>query len=265
MLIIGESLNATRKEVKAAVQSHDVSLIQSLAREQVAAGAMMLDVNAAVAGRKEVEDLPWMVQVVQEAVDVPLVLDSSDIDALLAAMKVHRGRPMINSVSAEAEKLTKLLPVVAEADCSVIVLCMDDNGIPNDVEGRLKAARLAVLPLLERGKKLEDIYVDPLVMSISVDPHGAKTTLETIRNLGVGELSGVQITGGLSNVSFGMPGRKLLNRVFLTAAMSQGLNSCIVDARDQELMSTIYAAMCLLEEEGNRYYLKAYRQGRLVI
>lgn len=265
MLIIGESLNATRQTVRAAVETHDASFIQALALEQVAAGADMLDVNAAVTGQNEIEDLPWMVQVVQEVVDVPLVLDSSDTNALMAAMKVHRGRPMINSISAESEKINKLLPVVAEADCSVIVLCMDDHGIPNDAKGRLKTAQAAVLPLLAAGKKKEDIYVDPLVMSISVEPNAAKTTLEVIRSLAAGELAGVQITGGLSNVSYGMPGRKLLNRVFLTAAMTLGLNSCIVDVRDQALMSTIYAAMSLLEEKGSRAYLKVYRQGRLVI
>lgn len=265
MLVIGESLNATRETVRTAVQNHDVAFIQELAKEQVAAGAHMLDVNAAVPGQSEVEDLPWMVKVVQEAVDVPLVLDSSDCDALIAAMKVHRGKPMINSISAETEKLEKLLPIIAKADCSVIALCMDDKGIPEDVEGRLRAAQIVVKALLDVGKKKEDIYVDPLVMSVSVDPQAPRTTLEVIRQLTRGEFSGVQITGGLSNVSFGMPGRKLLNRVFLTSAITLGLNSCIIDARDQALMSTIYAAMCLLQEGGTRNYLKANRQGRLVI
>jgi 5-methyltetrahydrofolate--homocysteine methyltransferase len=140
---------------------------------------------------------------------------------------------------------------------------MDDNGIPLDAAGRIQAARMVVKPLLEAGKKPEDIYIDPLVMSISVDPQAARTTLEVIKELGVSDLAGVQITGGLSNVSYGMPARKLLNRVFLTTAMCLGLNSCIVDVRDQALMSSIYAAMALLEEGGTRNYIKAYRQGRL--
>lgn len=263
MLIIGESLNATRKEVRAAVQSYDEAFIQALAKEQVAAGADMLDVNAAVAGQDEVKDLVWMVKAVQAVVDVPLVLDSSNIDALVAAMEVHRGRPMINSLTAKQDSLTRLLPVVAKADCSVIVLCMDDDGIPNDVEGRLKAGKAAVLPLIEAGKKREDIYVDPLVMSISVEPNAAKITLEVIRQVGLGEMAGVNITGGFSNVSFGMPERKLLNRVFVTMAIQSGMNSCIIDVRDKMLMSTIYAARALLEENGSRNYFKAYRQGRL--
>ncbi|MFA5537402.1 MAG: dihydropteroate synthase [Bacillota bacterium] len=263
MLIIGESLNATRQEVRTAVENQDVSFVQALAREQITAGADMLDVNAAVAGRDEVEDLPWMVKTVQEVVDFPLVLDSSNIDALVAAMKVHRGRPMINSLTAKKDSLERLLPVVAGEDCSVIVLCMDDDGIPSDVEGRLNAARAVVLPLLAAGKKRSDIYVDPLVMSISVDPSAAKTTLEVIKRISAEEMAGVQITGGLSNVSFGMPGRKLLNRTFLTMAMTFGLNSCIVDVRDKELMSAIYAARAFIENGGSRDYLKAFRQGKL--
>lgn len=264
MLIIGESLNATREEVKTAVKAHDAGFVQALAREQVEAGASMLDVNAAVHGRREVDDLPWMVQVVQGVVDVPLALDSSDPDALLAAMKVHRGRPMINSLSAETEKMARLLPILSQVDCSVIVLCMDDDGIPDDVEGRLRTARTAVTPLLDAGKSLDDIHVDPLVMSISVDPTAARTTLGVIKGLGVSDLSGVRITGGLSNVSYGMPARKLLNRVFLTTAMALGLDSCIVDVRDSALMSSIHAAVALLEEGGTRSYLRAYRQGRII-
>ncbi len=263
MLIIGESLNATRQEVKTAVENHDISFVQALAREQIAAGAGMLDVNAAVTGRDETKDLPWMVRAVQEVVALPLVLDSSNIEALVAAMKVHRGRPMINSLTAKRDSVERLLPIVAKEDCSVIVLCMDDDGIPNDAEGRLDAARTVVLPLLEAGKKPEDIYVDPLVMSISVDPNAAKTTLEVISRVSTGEVKGVQITGGLSNVSFGMPGRKLLNRTFLIMAMTFGLNSCIVDVRDKELMSAIYAARAFMENGGSRDYLKAFRQGKL--
>lgn len=265
MLIIGESLNATRKDVKAAVLAQDEAFIQALAREQAACGAHMLDVNAAVSGRSEVEDLPWMVKIVQEVVDVPLVLDSGDPEALIAAMKVHRGRPMVNSISAETDKLAKLLPIVAQADCSVIALCMDDNGIPIDAEGRLKAAHAAVLPLLDAGKNKEDIYIDPLVMSLSVDPQAATTTLAVIRALVDGDLAGVHLTGGFSNVSFGMPARRLLNRAFLTMAMTLGLDSCITDARDQVLMSTVHAVESMLEQGGSRKFLKLYRQGLLVV
>lgn len=159
--------------------------------------------------------------------------------------------------------MDRLLPIVAGADCSVIVLCMDDHGIPDDVAGRLRNARVVVQDLVRAGKRLEDIHVDPLVMSISVDPRAARTTLGVISALGASDLDGVQITGGLSNVSYGMPARRLINRVFVTAAMALGLSSCIVDVRDRALMSSIHAATALLEEGGTRSFIKAYRAGRI--
>lgn len=263
MLIIGESLNATRKEVREAVINQNAAFIKALAKEQVENGANMLDVNAAVTGRIEAEDLVWMVKTVQEEVEIPLVLDSSDPEALSSAMKVHRGRPMINSLSGEKEKLEKLVPVVANSDCDIIVLSMDDSGISNDVEGRMKAARAGVLPLLNAGKKPHEIYVDPLVMAASVDPAASRTTLELFRLLheGAGEMAGVKTTGGLSNVSYGMPNRRLLNSVFLTMAIVNGMDSCIVDVRDKALMAGIYGALALMDEAGFMNYLKLSRKG----
>lgn len=265
MLIVGESLNATRKEMMSAVQLHDEAFVHALAREQVAAGAQMLDVNAAVPGRNETEDLAWLVQTVQTVVDVPLVLDSSDPKALAAAIAVHRGKPMINSLTGEGSKLDTLLPIVAGADCSVLVLCMDDRGISASVEERLKAARRAVLPLLAAGKKAEDIFVDPLVMAAAADLGAPMTTLEVLRSLRQGDIAGVRTIGGMSNVSFGFPARRLLNRVFLVMAMTAGLDACIVDVRDRALMSSIYAAVGLRGEDRFRTYLKAYRQGSLLV
>jgi len=264
MLIIGESLNASRKEVEEAVHAHNEAFIQELAQAQVNAGAQMLDVNAAVPGRYETEDLPWMVRTVQRVVDIPLVLDSADPEALIEAMAVHRGRPMINSVSAEKDKMSKLLPVVAEHDCSVIALCMDDSGIPQGADERLLAGRTVVAALKTAGKQAADIYVDPLVLAAATDPNAPSTTLKVIKGLQQGETSGVHITAGVSNVSFSLPVRSLLNRVFLTMALTMGLDACIVNVRDKAMMSTIYAAMGLRGDDRFRTYLQAYRQGNLV-
>lgn len=265
MIIIGESLNATIKKVKEAVISRDTEFVQALAKEQVEKGATMLDVNAAVSGMNEAENLVWMVKTVQEVVDVPLVLDSSDPDALLAAMAVHRGKPMINSISAESEKMEKLLPVVASGNCDVIVLCMDDNGISNDVEVRLDIAKRVVTPLLEAGKKPSEIYIDPLVMSVSVDMTAPGKTLELFRRIsqGVPGMEGVNTTGGLSNVSFGMPNRRLLNSHFLTMAIYNGMSSCLVDVRNRDLMAGIYGALALVDAKGFRNYLKLCRKGMI--
>lgn len=263
MLIIGESLNATRKTVREAVKAQDVSFIQSLAIEQAECGANMLDVNAAVTGRCEAEDLVWMVENVQKVVNIPLVLDSSDPDALTEAMKVHQGRPIINSLSAETDKLEKLLPVVSNAECDVIVLCMDDNGIPSTIEGRLAVARYIVGKLAKNGKKTSNLYVDPLVMPLSVDMAAPQMTLDLFKQLhsGLPEFAGVHTIGGLSNVSFGMPNRGLLNSHYITMAIANGMDSCIVDVRNKDLMSGIYAAEALVKPVGMRTYLKLCRKG----
>lgn len=264
MLIIGESLNATRKDVREAIKAQDVSFIQALAIEQAECGANMLDVNAAVTGRCEAEDLVWMVENVQKVVKIPLVLDSSDPDALTAALKVHQGRPMVNSLSAETEKLEKLLSVVSGADCDVIVLCMDDTGIPSTIEGRLAAARLVVGELVKSGKNPSDLYIDPLVMPLSVDNAAPQMTLNLFKqfhNSGSPEFLGVHTTGGLSNVSFGMPNRRLLNSHYITMAIACGMDSCIVDVRNKSLMAGIYAAEALVTVAGMRNYLKLCRKG----
>lgn len=263
MLIIGESLNATVKLVKEAIINRDEEFIKTLAKIQVEKGATALDANAAVSGMSEAENLVWMVKVIQSVVNIPLVLDSSDPDALLAAMEVHKGKPMINSLSAESEKMERLFSVISQTDCDVIVLCMDDDGISNDVQTRLEIAKKIVSPLLQAGKRPEEIYIDPLVMSVSVDTTAPKKTLDLYRmiNEGVPGLEGVNTTGGLSNVSFGMPNRKLLNSLFLTMAISMGMNSCIVDVRDHNLMAGIFAATALLDPKGFRNYLKLSRKG----
>lgn len=263
MLIIGESLNATRKEICTAVSTRNIEFVQSLAREQVVAGANVLDVNAAVPGEDEVANLVWMVKVVQEAVEVPLVIDSSCAEAIAAAVGVHQGRPMINSISGETDRINKLLPIALQNECDVIVLCMDDAGIPRTVEGRMKSARKVIEPLLNNGKRSDEIFVDPLVGAAATDPDAPKVTLQTIQMIKE-EFPGIQTVAGVSNVSFGMPSRKLLNRVFLSLCICKGLDSCIVDARDQALTSVIWATTGLIGDDKFRPYLKTYRKGALV-
>lgn len=262
MLIIGESLNATRKAVHEAVNAQDVDFIQKLAVDQVNAGAMMLDVNAAVPGRKEEEDLPWMVQKVQEVVNVPLAIDSAHPDAIIAALAVHKGRPLINSISGEEDKLSKLLPIVTETDCDVILLCMDDEGIPHSVDKKIEIAKKVIDRLLVKGKKIENVYVDPLIGAAATQTDAGLIAIDTIKRIKA-EFPGVHTAAGVSNISFGMPTRKLLNRTFLSLCISNGLDGCIVDARDQDLLSTVWATMGLCGQDRFRSYMKAYKKGLL--
>ncbi len=263
MLIVGESINSTISSVGQAVKDRDAAFIKGLARDQVDAGAQVLDVNAGVMGTDEVEGLVWLVDIVQKAVDVPLVLDSANPEAIEAALKVHQGRPMVNSISGEQQKLDTLVPLIADNDCSVIALCLDDRGIPETPEARLDIANLMVKQSTSAGIKPEDIYVDPLILSLGTDWQAAKVSLETI-TLIRRELPQVRITGGMSNVGFGMPNRRLLNRMFLTMAMAIGLDAAFIDVRDRKLMTTISAANAILGEDPYcRSYFKAHRAGKL--
>lgn len=263
MLIIGESINSTIPAVETAINGRDESFIAELARDQVAAGAEMLDVNVAVAEGNEVENLLWAVDVVQRAADVPLALDSSNPDALEAALQIHRGRPILNSISGEERKLNTLLPLAAKHDCRVILLCLDDRGIPKTPEERCAVAVSLVEKATREGIAAEDLYVDPLVLTIGSDWRAARLALDTVRLIRKA-LPEVHISGGVTNVSFGMPQRSLLNRTLLAMAIAQGMDTFLVNVRDRGVVATIYAANTLLGNDAYcSDYLDAYHAGKL--
>jgi 5-methyltetrahydrofolate--homocysteine methyltransferase len=265
MLIVGESINSTISAVGEAVKARNAAFIEELARAQVDAGAHMLDVNAGVAGADEVEGLAWLVDIVQKAVDVPLVLDSADPEAIEAALKMHKGRPFINSISGEKQKLDTLVPLIADNACSVIALCLDDKGIPETPEARLEIANLMVNQATAEGISPEDIYIDPLILSLGTGWNAAKVSLDTMKLIRR-ELPEVCITGGMSNVGFGMPNRRLLNRIFLAMAMVIGLDAAVIDVRDKKLMTVIHASNAILGKDPYcKLYFKAHRAGNLEV
>jgi 5-methyltetrahydrofolate--homocysteine methyltransferase len=266
MLIVGESLNGTIPKVGEAVKAKNVEFVRKLALDQVEAGAQMLDVNAGIAGANEVENLVWLVGIVQDTVSVPLLIDSADPKALEAALAIHKkGRPMINSISAEKHKLDTVLPLAARHDCSVIALCLGDEGIPQTPEARLKLAHIVLDRAQVAGVKLEDIYLDPLTLGMGTSDKAAKITLETLR-LVRQELPGIRIICIASNVSFGMPNRRLLNRTFATMAVAaaMGLDAVMIDVRDKAMMATLIAADALAGKDPYcKGYFKAFRAGKL--
>ncbi len=262
MLIVGEKINGTIGRVKEAVEARDEKFIVDLAKLQLQNGAHVIDVNVG-AGENEAENLAWAVGVIQKSLDIPLMLDSGNPDALQAAMAVHQGRPIINSVSGEEWKMKKLLPMVSKADCSIVALCMDDDGMPSTPEETLDVAGKIVERLTGAGVKREDIYLDPLVLSIATEFQAAKIASDTL-GLIRQNLPQVRTIMAISNISFGLPCRRLLNRAFLVAAAMAGLDAFLVDVNDKSLMAMVWAANLLSgNDEGCRSYLKAYRQGIL--
>ena len=225
--IIGERINPTgRKKFAADLRAGDLSLVTHDAEAQVEAGADMLDVNAGIPLVDEAELLASMLRTVQAAVDVPICIDSSVIEALEAGLSVYEGRALVNSVTAEEDRLQEILPLVSDYDAAVIGLANDETGIPETPEKRLECARTIVTAAADFGIAREDVVIDPLAMTVGADPSAVRTTLETI-SLIRDEL-GVNMCLGASNVSFGLPDRHALNAAFLPMAMAAGLTSAIM-------------------------------------
>lgn len=263
MKIIGEKINGTRKKVAQAIASRDAAAIQELAINQTKAGASWLDVNAGTHPDQEPDDLIWLINTIQAVVDTPLCLDSANPEALRLAIRAVNKTPMINSISGEPQRLEGILPLVAEHGCDVIALCMDDRGIPQTAEGRLEVIRKVIAETRRLGVLDEKVYVDPLVMTIATDTQAGRTILNTIRAIRT-EFPEVHISTGLSNISFGLPVRALINRTFLVLAMEAGMDTAIVDPNDRELQAALIAADLLLGNDRHCLgYTRAYRAGLL--
>jgi len=260
MLVIGELINCTRRRVGAATAARDAAVIQEVAQRQVAAGAHLLDVNGGLPGQ-EAEALRWLVDVVQEATDLPLCLDSSDPVALAAALPLCRKPPLINSI--ELARFSSVVALVKEYGTGVVALAMGPHGPPSGIDDRVEYAARVVDRLTAEGVPLENIHLDPCVMPVSTGGDNGIGVAECITRIMV-RYPGLHTVVGLSNVSFGLPARKLLNQCFLTVLMSRGLDSVIVDPTDRQLMAALYAAEALLgRDEYCVGYMKAFRKGLL--
>lgn len=262
MFIVGELINCTRKKIGAAAAARDAATIQEVALKQDAAGAHMLDVNGGIPGQ-EVEVLSWLVDVVQQVVDLPLCLDSSDPDALRAALPHCRQPAMVNSITDEADRFDRVMPLLKEHDAKVIGLAMGPSGPPSGIEDRVENATRLIDHLTSEGMALDDIYVDPCVLPVSTGPVHGIAVAEAITRI-TERYPGVHTAVGLSNVSFGLPLRKLLNQTFLALLMSRGLDTIIMDPADKQLKAVLLAGEALLgHDEYCMGYLRAYRKGLL--
>ncbi len=261
MKIIGEKINGTRQRVAQAIEARDAAFIRDLAVRQAEAGATWLDVNAGTQRSREPDDLIWLVETVQSAVEVPLCLDSANPQALAAAIQVVERTPMINSISGEPQRLEGILPLVAEHGCPVIALAMDDQGIPATREGRMEVVRKVMEAIRARGVPDEKVYVDPLAMTLATNTDSALITLDTLRAIRQ-EFPAVHLTMGLSNISFGLPARSYINRAFLTLALAAGLDCAILDPLDRQIKATLVAAELVLGRDRHCLnYTRAYRAG----
>jgi 5-methyltetrahydrofolate corrinoid/iron sulfur protein methyltransferase len=261
MQIIGEKINGTRAQVRTAIISRDANFIRGLAEDQVRAGVDLLDINAGTTPDREPDDLVWLVKTVQEAVEVRLCIDSTNSVALTEALNYVRQEPMINSISGEPERLENMLPIVAKHNCAVVALALDEAGIPKSVEDRMKVLKKVFDAIHNAGISDEKVYADPLIMTIGTDTWAGLIALESMRAI-KREYPKAHITSGLSNISFGLPARSLINRTFLTLALEAGLDSAIMDPTNQDIRESLIVSELLLgQDKFCRRYTQAFRSG----
>lgn len=257
-VLIGERINPTgKKKLTKALQNGDLGFVRKEALAQVEAGADVLDINVGALGVDEVGLLPQVVQIVMDTVDVPLCLDSANPAALEAALKVYRGKPLINSVTGQERSLKKILPLIKGYGAAVIGLTMDDKGIPDDVDQRVAIAHKIVGKAEAMGIPRRDVIIDCLALAVGANTKTGPRVIEAIRRVKA-ELR-VNLTLGVSNISFGLPDRNLLNSTFITIAITMGVNCPIVDVA--KMRPAILAADLILDHDGYAMrYIKAYQQ-----
>ena len=258
--IIGERINPTgRKIFQEQLRAGDLSAIDRDVAMQVAGGADVLDVNMGVPLTDEPELLREAIKRVQRQTDLPICIDSSVVEALEAGLDAYQGRALVNSITAEDERMEQILPLVKHYDAAVICLPNDADEIPMEADKRLELVRKIVDTATGTyGMAIEDIVIDPLAMPIGADTEVVNTTLETIAR--IKDEYGLNMTLGASNVSFGMPGRHVLGATFLPMAMTAGLTSAIMDARTPQIVEAVRAADLLLgHDEWGSGWIAAHR------
>jgi 5-methyltetrahydrofolate--homocysteine methyltransferase len=267
MIIIGEKINATRRSIKTAIEKKDAEFLQAAAQAQVAAGAGYLDLNVGTGSgspAEEIENMRWLIKIVQSVVDKPLVIDTPDPEVVRAGLEALDGRgAMVNSVKADKQILDGVLPLVKKYRAEVVCLAMSGDKISNLIDERLAACRF----IFEAAENLaipdDKLYFDPLVMPVGTGSENGKITLLTLQRIKT-EFKEAKTTLGLSNISFGLPLRRLLNRSFLDMAIFSGLDSVIMDAEDKDLMAALKSAEAVSGvDRFCRSYIDFYRKHKL--
>jgi 5-methyltetrahydrofolate corrinoid/iron sulfur protein methyltransferase len=263
MFIIGELINSTRKQVRKAVEEQDAAFIQGLARKQVEAGAAWVDVNAGAFPNDEVEKMKWLITVIRQVTDAPLSIDSPRSAAVEAGLAMAGPEPVLNSISAESDRYTALIPLVRKFNTHVVALSLDDSGMTDDMQKVWQVADGLIKRLEDDGVPPDHIFVDPLIRPVSTNGEYGMGALWVVEKITSAHPQ-VHKTCGLSNVSYGLPRRKLVNQVFVAMAIARGMDSAIIDPLDPRMMANIAAAEALAgKDQFCMGYITAEREGKL--
>jgi len=263
MLIIGERINSSRKSIAQAISSRDKNFIQSEAKAQAEAGAHYIDVNAGAFVGEEAEYLKWTIDAVQEICDLPLCIDSPDAQVIRQVMPLARVTPMINSITLEPARLDGMLPLIVDFKAKVVGLCQSEDSIADSTEAKVEMASQLVEKTMSAGIPPDALYIDPLVYPLATDTTSAPATLEAIALI-MKQFPGVHTVCGLTNISHGLPNRRLVNRTFLVSAIVRGLDAAIMDPTDKQLYSSLRAGVAIAgKDEFCMEFIRAFRAGRL--
>ena len=262
--VIAERINMTRKRIRKEVWKRNVSFIVDEVKQQQAAGATHIDINAGGDPAKEVADMKWLTETVMAATELPISFDSSNPDALRAGLGLcNRPGTIINSITGEKERIQSILPLVKEFNTGVVCLTMDDSGMPEDYDGRVKITRDLAGVLTENGVELSRAYFDHLVRPASTNPGQARLILDAITTTRK-DFPEAHIALGLSNISFGIPARNNLNRAFLAMLIAAGCDGAIIDPTEEGMMNTLLSSRAALGlDDYCMAYIMASREGKL--
>lgn len=261
VVVVGELINTSRKKINEAVVNKDSAYIQSVALAQMEAGATYLDINCGTFMETEKEVMKWLVETVREVTDAPLCIDSPDPEVLRVGLELCGNNAMINSTTFETPRFEAVVPLAVEFNAKLVALCIDDDGMPDDTENRVRIANNMIKALNERGVKNDNIYIDPLIKPISAAEKNGKDVLDAVYRI-VRENKGVHMICGLTNISYSLPARKHINKTFMIQTMAMGMDGYIIDITNKDMAGALFASQLLLgQDKYCRKYIKAYRNG----
>jgi len=265
LLLIGERINSSRKSIHEAIALKNANFIQNEAKIQAMAGANYIDVNAGTFVGEEKERLRWVIETVQEVVDLPICIDSSDPTVIRDLIPFLKKKPMINSITLESSYLEIILPILDKYEMKVIGLCKSGNVIADTMEAKVRLAEQLVERMKGIDFPLDDLYIDPLVYPLATNDRSGLETLKAIEII-MKQFPKVHTICGLTNISYGLPNRRLVNQTFLVSAINHGLDSVILDPTDKQLISALKATLMIMgRDEYCMQYITAFREGRLSI
>jgi len=263
MIIIGEKINGSIPSMAKAIREKDEAFIRDCAKRQAEAGATYLDVCASVEVEFEVETMKWLIDLIQGVTDVPICVDSPSPNTCVAALPFCKKTGLVNSVSMEGDKVDVIFPVIADTKWECIALLCDDKGIPRTVERRLEVFENIMKRAKDYNIDPSRLHIDPLVETLSTNEAALTTFVKCAREIKK-RYPTIHVTSGLSNISFGLPARKLINQAFMVLAVNAGMDSAIIDPTNRDLLGMMYAAKALSEQDEYCLdFISAFREGSI--